>query len=130
MSVKLSQNDLQQLCVEAGVPESQVAAVAATHPQSLECFFSAILYYFQSQDLWGAARRLLDCLVKGGLSAAVNPLLCLLAFVRKMRQGADPIMALFGLLACFLGIELPNEPNPPTPPGEIDPPNDRNVNRC
>ncbi len=127
MFVKLSTDELRQLCVQAGVPESQAVAVVAASPQSLECFFSAILYYFQSQDLWGAAKRLLDCLMKSGLSAATNPLLCLLAFVRELRAGKDPIMALFGLLACILGVELPEEPDPQLP---IDSPSYRHVIRC
>ena len=119
--MNLSQGDLQRLCLTAGVSAEQMKALEA-RPQDLQCFLSAALYYFQSGDLWGAAMRMLDCLM-AGTSLQVDWMGCLTVFVTDMMDGVHPVMALFGLLACFLGISPPD-------PGELEPPNYQEVRRC
>lgn len=116
-------SQLSRNCPNAEVlNDSQRSRLLTVPKQNVQCWLSALVYYFQTGDLVGAIGKAIECLMSSGVSPA-DILKCIMSFVMTIVQDGFTVDALIDLFNCVLGQDSGNG-------SEIDPPNYREVNRC
>lgn len=91
--------------------------------QNVQCWLSALMYYFTTGDLIGAVAKAIECLMASGVSAS-DIFECILNFLSSIIEDGFTVDALIDLFKCVLGQPGGGDGS------EIDPPQYRNVTRC
>lgn len=103
--------------------EEQIVRLAEPprDPQKLECWLNFILKLIETGNIHEAVMGLLKCLMEQGLLQQAEPSRCFLDFILGLIKGGDMPTLLLNLVFCLLGKQ---------PPGQLEPPAFREVDRC
>ena len=103
--------------------DSQMDRLMTVPKQNVQCWLTALIYYYTTGDLIGAIAKAIECMMARGVDAG-DILKCIVTFITTILEYGFSIDTLIDLFQCVIGQTGGGGGS------EIDPPDYREVVRC